>query len=420
MEKYMPPSSTANGAVPAFRWRWIPKLVPIVGLLFLLAGVGTAQAAVASSHVYRPLGHHRSVVKKGQPVVLRFRLGARVSRATLVLRARGHGDVTVTAKGVRRKVKGHLRHRRLSINVTALVRHARRLVLRSRGHIRLRSVRLVAKLASDKGRAGPAPVTTHVLAAVGDLCSAPCSQGAKTAAAIASFSPERVLGLGDYQYQNAGNNGSTFQANFQPTFAGLTGIMIPAFGATHDTCNGSGAWACYPVSFFNLNGAPEVRGKLSDGQWGYSLDIGAWHVVVFNYDYSGGTGPVDADLNAHPSQCLLAIDHAPVIGSPSSEHPTNEANPWRQTLIAHGVDLILNGHQHFYERNVDTSGFTEITNGEGGIGHYSRSSTAPTAQAYDDTSFGPLKVTLTNTGWSTDFITDPGATAFTDHAGGGC
>jgi hypothetical protein len=419
----MLPSSSANGTAVAFGGRWLTRLVPIAALLLCLVAVGAAQAAAGHSRVYHPLGHHRSIVRKGQPVVLRFRVKVRITRAVLVVRARGHGRVAVTAKGVRRAATGRLRHGRVSIKVTALVRHARRLVLRSRGRMRLRSVRLVARVASaGKGKGGGGGgvvVAPHVLAAVGDLCSTPCSQGAKTAAAIESFSPERFLGLGDYQYQDAGTSGSIFQANYQSTFSALNGITIPTFGATHDTCSGSGAWECYAVSFFNLNGAPEVRGKLSDGQWGYSLDIGAWHVIVFNYD-SGDTAPVDADLNAHPSQCLLAIDHAPVIGSPTSEHPTNEGNPWRATLVAHGVDLILNGHQHFYERNIDPSGFTEITDGEGGIGHYSRTSTAPTAQAYDDTSFGPLKVTLTSTGWSTDFVPDAGATPFADHAAGGC
>jgi acid phosphatase type 7 len=275
----------------------------------------------------------------------------------------------------------------------------------------------------------PEPTTpptgaSHTLAAVGDTCSTSgtTQQCAKTATAAAGFNPERLLHLGDYQYQNAGSNGATYKAGYEAAFAGLHDKTIPVYGSTHDTCDGSGSWECYPVSFMNSNGAPEVRGKLTDHQWGYSVDIDNWHVVVFNYKTTqgGSVGAVTADLDAHPSQCLLAITHAPVIGSPAEEHPTNEASAFRTTLVNHGVDLILNGHQHFYERNLDPSGFTAITNGLGGVGNYDRTSTASTAQAYNSTSFGPIKVVLSANGWTTDFVPNAGAAAFSDHASGGC
>jgi hypothetical protein len=284
---------------------------------------------------------------------------------------------------------------------------------------------------STTATAQPSPTATptgvsHTLAAVGDTCSTSgtTQQCAKTATAATSFNPERLIHLGDYQYQNAGSNGATYKTGYEAAFAGLHDKTIPVFGSTHDTCDGSGSWECYPVSFMNANGAPEVRGRLTDHQWGYSIDIDNWHVVVFNFKTGTGLGgsvaSVDADLAAHPSQCLLAVSHAPVIGSPAQEHPTNEAAAFRQTLVDHGVDLVLAGHQHFYERNLDPAGFTSITNGQGGVGHYDRTSTAPTAQAYNSTSFGPIKVVLSANGWTTDFVPNAGAAAFSDHASGGC
>lgn len=267
---------------------------------------------------------------------------------------------------------------------------------------------------------------THVLAAVGDTCSTSgtTQQCAKTATTAAGLNPERFIHMGDYQYQNAGTSGATYKAGYEAAFASLHNKTIPAFGSTHDTCDGSGVWECYPVSFMNTNGAPEVQGKLTDHQWGYSVDIDNWHVVVFNYKTAtadgGSVAAVTADLDAHPSQCLLAVTHAPVIGSPASEHPTNEAAAFKTTLVNHGVDLVLTGHQHFYERNLDPSGFTQILNGQGGVGHYNRTSTATTAKAYDSTSFGPIKLTLKADGWESDFVPNAGAAAFTDHASGTC
>ena len=162
---------------------------------------------------------------------------------------------------------------------------------------------------STTATAPPSPSATstgvsHTLAAVGDTCSTSgtTQQCAKTATAVAGINPEKFLHLGDFQYQNAGANGATDKTGYEAAFAGLHSKTIPVYGSTHDTCDGSGSWECYPVSFMNANGAPEVRGKLTDHQWGYSLDIGNWHVVVFNYKTAegGSVASVTADLDAHP------------------------------------------------------------------------------------------------------------------------
>ena len=268
----------------------------------------------------------------------------------------------------------------------------------------------------------PPPSGSSVVAAVGDICDGTsCAAGIGTAATIAGIAPVRFFGLGDYQYQNAGSGGSTFQSGYQAKFAAQHAITIPVFGSTHDTCDGSGAWECYPVSFFNSNGAAEVRGKLFDGQWGYMVTVGNWRVIAINYNVTN-TANLTAALNAAgvtPSDCLLAITHAPVIGSPSSEHPTNEASWARSTLVGYGVDLVLSGHQHFYERNADSAGFTAITNGNGGIGHYSRTSTASTARAYNASTFGVVKATLGANSWATQYVPNAGY-SFADTASGDC
>jgi hypothetical protein len=56
-----------------------------------------------------------------------------------------------------------------------------------------------------------------------------------------------------------------------------------------------------------------------------------------------------ADLAGNPSRCSLAIFHTPVFGS-----GTNGGNPHMQAvwrlLYEFGVDVIVNGHNHSYER----------------------------------------------------------------------
>jgi hypothetical protein len=151
------------------------------------------------------------------------------------------------------------------------------------------------------------------------------------------------------------------------------------------------------------------------------VTVGNWRVIAINYNVTN-TANLTAALNAAgvtPSDCLLAITHAPVIGSPSSEHPTNEASWARSTLVGYGVDLVLSGHQHFYERNADSAGFTAITNGNGGIGHYSRTSTASTARAYNASTFGVVKATLGANSWATQYVPNAGY-SFADTASGDC
>ena len=268
------------------------------------------------------------------------------------------------------------------------------------------------------------------LAAVGDICAGTgCSQGRRTAATIRAISPHRVIGLGDYQYNDG--RASAWGRGFGSAFADLAPITLPVFGATHDTSDGSGSWEGNPRAFFNAQGGKGfggyrgganlgARGNLSDHQPGYSVKLGTWHAVFLNY--KAGDAAVSwlrRDLAAHPSRCLLAVDHAPFVGSPSGEHPRNEGAIFNSVLQDGGVDLMLNAHNHFYERNT-VGGATAITSGTGGVGHYQRTRTADTARAYNASTYGVTRVRLEDGRWNTRFVPNQGAAAFSDTASGRC
>jgi hypothetical protein len=256
----------------------------------------------------------------------------------------------------------------------------------------------------------PAPTpsgSTVTVAAAGDFCGS-CTA---TASLIKSWNPYRLLGLGDYQYENAGAQGATFKSGYQSIFAGLHALTIPTFGATHDTDDGSGSWEGYAVSFFNANGAPEARGRLFDHQWGYSFDLpNGWHVLNFNYDPSSVSySSVQTDLGGRQGQCVIAMDHAPVNGSTTSTHPSNQASGFAPYLYAGGVDLILDGHNHIYERvNVNGGSTKQFTVGTGGAGAYTRNSTASGSEKYISGTRGALKLTLGDHSWSTQFVSTDG------------
>jgi hypothetical protein len=265
----------------------------------------------------------------------------------------------------------------------------------------------------ESGASRPAsaatPRSTTVMA-VGDTCSSGGSpECAQVAQVIRDQHPDAFLHLGDMQYQDG--NQSAFDSNYARIFADLNPITYPVFGETHDF-----GWNGYPVQFFNQHSA--VAGKLANAQWGYSYDLGAWHVVALDYAHPDPAA-LAADLEANPTQCLMAVSHAPWKGTPTSSHPVNQLPASYGTLLEqHGVDLILNGHNHVYERWVGPN-YTELQVGTGGIGHYSFLSPVQGSVVRSTDAFGAVKLVLSQDGWTSQFIDAPGST-LTDTGGGGC
>jgi hypothetical protein len=102
-----------------------------------------------------------------------------------------------------------------------------------------------------------------------------------------------------------------------------------------------------------------TRGDPGSGQAKgyYSYDLGSWHIVVLNSncDYTGCDSNsaqanwLDTDLTNHPVQCTLAYMHHPLYANGTGGLEPRLKPLW-QILYNHGADVILNGHDHRYER----------------------------------------------------------------------
>lgn len=127
----------------------------------------------------------------------------------------------------------------------------------------------------------------------------------------------------------------------------------------------------------------------------YSWNYAGWHIVVLNTNERSHDktdckfvkcGPdseqiawLKADLAANPAECTLAYYHAPRFTSGYRRDSSNGYldTIW-QTLEANGVDVVLNGHEHHYERfttmdgagNADPDGMREFIVGTGGRKSY--------------------------------------------------
>ena len=105
------------------------------------------------------------------------------------------------------------------------------------------------------------------------------------------------------------------------------------------------------LGYFGAAAAP--AGK----SW-YSYDLGTWHVIVLDSDCAsvGGCGPATdqgrwlaADLAASTARCTLAIWHHPRFSSGDHGNDPSVAPFWTALYDA-GADVVVNGHDHDYER----------------------------------------------------------------------
>src|SRR5205809_378548 len=165
----------------------------------------------------------------------------------------------------------------------------------------------------------------------------------------------------------------------------------------------------------------------------YSYDLGAWHLIVINSNLPMNAGSAQeqwlrADLAAHPTVCTVAYWHHPRFSS-GGNGSTPATQPIWQALYDFGADLVLNGHDHDYERFApqtptgardDANGIREISAGTGGNSLYGwPGNPIANSELRSNVSYGILKVTLWPTSYDWDFIPVAGGT-FSDHGSALC
>jgi hypothetical protein len=303
------------------------------------------------------------------------------------------------------------------------------------------------------GRAAATPRSAPVLVAAGDIACDPagarfrrtagtrgaCAMGA-TERLTRGLHPTAVLTLGDNQYENG--TYAAFRRSFAPTWGRLGRLLHPAIG-NHEYATPGAA------GYFRYFGARAGRA----GEGWYSFDLGAWHLVELNSEctHIGGCGAgspeeawLRADLAAHPAACTLAYWHEPRFSSGQHGDAEQMATIWND-LVAARADVVLNGHDHDYERFApagrtppagtqvggvhsyqpptrDPAGIREFVVGTGGRDHR-RFAHAPLAggAVRNDTAFGVLRLTLRAHGYAWRFVPAGGAHgAFTDSGSGSC
>ena len=229
-----------------------------------------------------------------------------------------------------------------------------------------------------------------VIVGAGDIATSGGAQG-QTAALISAMNPTAVFALGDNAYENG--TLTEYKSYYDPSWGRFSSIVHPVPG-NHDyhTPGASGYFAYF--------------GRRAPAPY-YSYDIGSWHLIALNgeIDVSAGSNQerwLRSDLAAHGNTCTLAYWHEPRFSSGSHHGSDTSFVPFWQDLYAAGADVVLNGHEHNYERfgkqtptgQEAANGIREFVVGTGGKSHYGFGTPLANSEVRNATAYGVLSLML--------------------------
>lgn len=257
-----------------------------------------------------------------------------------------------------------------------------------------------------------APVTAwadpRVVYAAGDIAECrghppALSDAARTAALIPPGATVLVPGDTAYPFATA----ATLQACYEPTW-GVNRATTIAVPGNHDYVNGSS-------DDFRTYFGVESRQNYFTRRLGDWLVIGLDSQLIgeaLDREYEWLVATLDENANL---RCTLALWHMPAFSSGLEHGPTRKMQRFWALLEERRAELVLNGHEHFYEafdpldsRGVPAAdGMREFVVGTGGAHlypawnpfHVSRERLAK---------HGVLKLTLEDAGYSWQFIDTSG------------
>jgi len=270
--------------------------------------------------------------------------------------------------------------------------------------------------------ATPASDPPVTLVGAGDIASCYDDHDEATAALLDDIEGT-VFTLGD----NAYDNGSQFEFAhcYDPTWGRHLERTRPVPGNHDYRTEDAGEYFAY---------FGDRAGDIGEG-W-YAYDLGEWHVVALNSNCNeiGGCGDgsaqlawLQADLATHPAACTLAYMHHPRFSSAGHENDVDLTAIWT-LLYEHGVDVVLAGHDHTYERfgpqdpngNADAEqGIVQFVVGTGGANLREFEEIKPNSVVRESDTFGVLRLTLAAGGYDWEFVPVAGET-FTDTGSAHC
>lgn len=258
-----------------------------------------------------------------------------------------------------------------------------------------------------------AAAASVVLVGAGDIAS--CSYNTDEATAkLLDQIPGTVFAAGDLAYTSG--TFSQFTNCYHPTWGRHKNRTKPVPGNHEYKTSGAAGYFKY---FSNL---PSY----------YAYNLGDWRIYALNSEIDASPTSAQVkwlrnDLAAHPKLCVLAYWHRPRWSSGSHHGGSSEVWALWKILYDVGAELVINGHEHNYERfkQMDakgvavSKGLREIVVGTGGASLYGFGTIRATSEVRNSSAHGVLKLTLSTNSYSWKFIPVAGKT-FTDSGTTAC
>ena len=229
----------------------------------------------------------------------------------------------------------------------------------------------------------------------GDIASGG-SGDTKTSDLVLALDPAMVLTFGDHAYNDG--SPSQFSNYYDPTWGRFKNITEPSPG-NHDWHT---AGAAGYEGYFGVQ-AGLIR----------SFVVGDWLLVSMDSvkNRASQTTALRSLLANDGHRCELLYFHHPRYSS--GEHGNQpQVEPWWDVADAANVDLVLNGHDHSYERFGLIRGIREVVVGTGGVNTRGFGAVQAGSQKRltGNTNWGVLDLELAASGYTGQFRAATGGT----------
>ena len=261
------------------------------------------------------------------------------------------------------------------------------------------------------------------IVAAGDIadCSRP---GDDATARLLGRIPGTVLTLGDNAYESGSE--AEYADCYAPTWGHFENRTRPTPGNHEYHTPGAEGYFGY---FGKVAGSP--------GEGYYSYDLGSWHLIALNSNCADVGGCYAAspqgrwlenDLAHDGQKCTLAYFHHPLFSAGEYAPGIPNVKPLWEMLYSAGADVVLNGHDHNYQRFAPQDpegksdpgrGIREFVVGTGGESHYAVERPIANLQTYNDDTFGVLMITPHPSSYDWKFVPVAGKT-FADSGTASC
>lgn len=262
----------------------------------------------------------------------------------------------------------------------------------------------------------PAPSVTEYLVGAGDI--ADCGSFSADGGIRSEATAKLIDGMPEAMVFTAGDD-----AYFNGTAAEFNNCYGPRWGRFKNRTFPSAGNHEYDPPSFGIPYYDYFGSRAGDrGAGFYSYNLGNWHIVSLNsnIDVSANSEQVrwlasnlEANFNSATARCTLAYWHHPLFTSGPSAGSSGMMRDVWQMLYKWGVDVVVNGHDHMYERfnpqdpsgrSDAPAGIREYVVGTGGVRLYEFGLTAANSVFRANRSWGVIYFTLRDVGYDSVFV----------------